>query len=439
MPLTNAVSNSSNRIILKSFDEIVKTHLSQQRWINARNYYLKDTRGRVNAISNINQIKKKPMAEYIASSAILHCYDGWNYISRASESLLNGDISSAIHLIYYSELRSVMSLMAYEGIGIFDHRHIWFDANEDPHFTPGRITTHQAADGCIKEWSKLTNKKEVVFNFIKIKNRKLNDWIDATQFTSKSKYSSMIAQEWLEKWSIDLRLTDDQILRNEMSYRPHFEIKEIKIRDAALNLVAIWKGLEPSGANRFSNLDNHLYRIAIEKVYSKWKGKKATGPDFNKFVNKMFDNIGEPKTQLLYDFLLRLTEPDDHFIITEAKKDLYDNRLNLTNPFPMFCRAILMLRMATGASSQLINTSSLAQQNIKYWWEGICRGIGIFNATETAADASELFMDVSDSINSIESSATAVLGTLKDAIPSISSDLSTIKQFQRVCFWGMGL
>jgi len=439
MSLSNVVSNSSNRIILKSFEEVVKSYLPHNRWISARNYYLKDTRDRVNAISNINQIKKKPMVEYIASSVILHCYDGWNYISRASESLLNGDISSAIHLIYYSELRSVMSLMAYEGIGIFDHKHIWFDANKNPHFTPGRITTHQAADGCIKEWSKLSNKKEVIFNLIRVKNHKLNDWVDATQFTSKSKYSSMIAQEWLEKWSIDLRLTDDQKLRNEMSYRPHFEIKDIKIRETVFNLIAIWKGLEPSGTNRFNELDNHLYRIAIEKVYSKWKGRKAQGEDFERFVGKMFDKIGEPKSQLLYKFLLRLIEPDDHFIIKEAKKDSINNRLNLSNPFPMFCRAILMLRMATGASNQLIGSSALSKQNLKYWWEGICRGIGIFNLTDTVSEASELFTDVGDSISSIETSSSTVWNSLKDAIPNNSDDLSTIKQFQRVCFWGIGL
>src|SRR4051812_19836835 len=117
MPLRNTLLNSSSAFISECFKHVSSAHLPQQRWIGSRNYYLNDTVNKVNSISNVSQIRKKPLGEYIASSTILHCYDGWNYISRASESLINGDISTAIHLIYYSELRSVMSLMASQGIG----------------------------------------------------------------------------------------------------------------------------------------------------------------------------------------------------------------------------------------------------------------------------------------------------------------------------------
>jgi hypothetical protein len=439
MPIANAVANSSNQVILKGFAQIVKSNLPHGRWLSVRNYYLRETRNRVNAIPT-PAAKPKPLAEYISASVLLHCYDGWNYLSRASESLLNGDVSSAIHFIYYSELRSVMSIMAFDGIGIFDHRHIWFDANKVANHTPGRITTHSAADQCITEWGKSASKKDVVFDLIRINNHSLADWITATQFPVKSSYSSAIVNEWFDKWSMDIRLKEDQTLRNEMSYRPHFEYSNVNIQQLIESLNSIWNALEPVGSSRFNKLDSHLFRIGIEKVYNKWKGRSAQGPDFEKFVSKMFDTIGESKSQNLYEFALRRSEPADHFVFTEAKKDVgvSSRRINLGSPLPMFCRAVLLLRIATGLSNNLVKSVPASQEALRYWWEGLCKMTGIMKPTDGGEEASELFADIGECISDLRSADLNDWQSLASATASQPRNIQTIKQFQRACFWGAG-
>ena len=137
MPTSAIVSSANSRAITEAFDRIVKGQLPSQRFIGKKNYYKTDTAKRVDRETQANlQKRKNQIGEYVASSVLLHCNDGWNYLSRAVESLINGDIASAIHFAYYAELRSAMSLLAYEGIGIFNVRHIWFDANSLPHIYP---------------------------------------------------------------------------------------------------------------------------------------------------------------------------------------------------------------------------------------------------------------------------------------------------------------
>lgn len=437
MPIANAVANCSNKIILDSFEEITKIHIPQHRWLSPRNYYLKDTAKRVNSV-NTTPIKKGPMGQYISASVLVHCFDSWNYLSRASESLLNGDISSAIHFIYYSELRSVMSIMASDGLGIFDRRHVWFDSNTNAsQFANG---THVVADQSITEWSKLTGKKDVIFNVIYCNNKSLNQWIAATPFSSHSAYSSAITAEWFKKWSIDLRLKADQDLRNEMSYRPHFNRHVLNIKSSVDGLSKIWQALEPKGGSPFTDLDSHLYRLGIEKVYSKWKGRAAKGQDFEKFVSNMFDTIGETQSQHLYEFALRRSQPEDHFIFDEARKDtsIANHRVSLANPFPMFCRAVLLLRMATGVSNQLIKYAPASHQGLRYWWEGICKAIGLLQTTQGGNDASDLFAEIEESITEIDQSEVSNWDSLTSAMINHSLSLNTIKQFQRACFWGMG-
>ncbi|HZY78646.1 MAG TPA: hypothetical protein VFE50_03935 [Cyclobacteriaceae bacterium] len=438
MSIANAVANSSNQVILKSFAQIVKTNLPNNRWLSVRNYYLKETKDKVNDIPT-PPAKPKPLAEYISASVLLHCYDGWNYLSRASESLLNGDVSSAIHFVYYSELRSVMSIMAFDGIGIFDKRHIWFDANHSANHTAGHITTHTAAKDCITEWSKSATKKDVVFDLVRVNNHSLGEWIAATQFSLKSSYSSAIVKEWFDRWSMDIRLKEDQTLRNEMSYRPHFEYSKVNIKELVDSLNSIWTALEPVGSSRFNDLDRHLFRIAIEKVYSKWKGRSATGQDFENFVTRMFDTIGESKLGL-YDFVLRRSEPNDHYILTEARKDVgkAKRRINLISPLPMFCRAILLSRISTGLSSKLIKHAPASQEALRYWWEGLCKMTGIMKSTDGGEDATQLYADITECINEIAKAEVGDWDSVASAASNQSQNIQKIKQFQRACFWGAG-
>lgn len=437
MPNTLIMTNCSGLAIKDGFERIVKSHIPQQKIIGERNFYKKDTRERVNTLT-MASLKGNQMEEYIAASVIVHSSDGWNYLTRSVESLINGDVASAIHFAYYAELRSAMSLMAYDGVGIFDQQHIWYNAAKVPTLFRG-FTTHSGADLGMKEWAKVAAKKDVLFNLIRVNNHSLGDWIRETGVSTKSKYVNSIISEWLRKWSIDLHLKQDQSIRNIMSYRPHFAIPEIDIEQTLEKLTHIWELLEPQASGGFPVLDRYLLRIAMEEVYKKSTGRIAAGAPYHLFLTNIFGRLGEDPAQPLFNFLIRATLPDDAIVFSEAQKDKLDPLVNKNDPFPLICRAILLLRLATGSANDLLEDSSLNKADLRFWWENICLEQGLTNTTPSGIDTADLYTDVRDSIDEMSNYPSGSFNSIKESFNSISQELFYLKQFQRPGLWGLGL
>jgi hypothetical protein len=72
----------------------------------------------------------KKSGKYITSSSLSHLKDAWNYFGQAINAVLKNDVALSKHFSYYSELRSSLSLMASEGIAIYDGEHYYIDSNE---------------------------------------------------------------------------------------------------------------------------------------------------------------------------------------------------------------------------------------------------------------------------------------------------------------------
>jgi hypothetical protein len=441
---TNYVANSSNSILLDALRSLSKHQFPKERIIGPRNKYKESTITKTNHITFASgNIDIPQISQYIASSVIAHCYDGWNFLSRGIDALLSGDISTAVHLFYYSELRAVMSIMAFEGIGIFDKKHIYFDSAKVEHVfkknvAGEQLTTHKAADELIIEWASLNSKKNIVFKSINVNNRSLNEWVNASGHSATSGYASSVVNDWFKSWSIDLKLNLDQKLRNEMSYRPHFNINGVNIHQKINQLIQIWEGLEPTDSNRFIELDMHLLRITIEQLFKRITGKTTRDRSYLIFVNHIFDSLGESKSQILYNFILRLHNREDHILISEAKKDLRNPEINYKDPIPMICRSILLLRFATGCTNFMIIDSGLNHSDLKFWWEEFAYKAGITNSNPSGIDPIDLYIDVSDSVSKIKSYSN-LLTNIKQTNLLGLPDLCNLKQFQRVCFWGMGL
>lgn len=439
MPTNAIMTNASGTAIKDAFERIVLLHLPNQRWLGTGNYYKSNTVNKIGAETPTMLVRRKrQMEEYIAASVIIHNSDAWNYLSSSVESLINGDISNAIHLAYYAELRSSMSLMAFEGIGIFNNRHIWFDSASAPNFK-NRPRTHEAVTNSMTEWAKLTSKKDVLFKLIKVNNNNLGDWLRESGVSARSGYASAVVNRWLKKWSIDLHLEQDRHLRNEMSYRPHFETATINTQLTISKLTEIWNVLEPTAANRFPLLDKYLLRFSLEEIFKSATGRQPTGAPFENFITGIFGRLGEDPTSMLFDFLLRRIEPDDHLIFEEAIKDSSDININRDDPFPIICRAILLLRLSTGAAQELISESSLDPNNLRFWWEQISLQHGSILTVPSGIDAIDLYTDIRESIDEINLLPAGSMNSIKEAFTNVPRPLFYIKQFQRTAIWGMGL
>lgn len=432
MPI-NAITNAKNDRIKTALTESDLTQFINGAIINPANRYIGFNTHLSDIETNPNNIRHQDLAEYIGISILSHCYDGWNFLSRGVEALVKGDISSCIHFIYYSELRAAMSIMAQEGIGVFENKHLYYDRHSNPHIFKG--PTHLTVDQLMTEWAKNGSRKETVFETIKLNNHSLKNWITATGSSSSGAYANSLLEEWLSNWSIDLRFESDKKLRNEMSYRPHFEIPPISIPPLLDQLSEIWLSLEPIDSNRFPNLDMHLSRIAIEKLYLQTTGNLPTHTGFENYLKNTFETIGEPVKQKLFEFILRRSSPDDHIIIREASRDITNNRMNLTDPIPMICRSLLLLRFATGFANQIMVGSNVDLKHLKFWWQDIAIKIGIIESSSDI-ETFDLYADIQESINSLKDSGiSSIFETNLFGYP----DLVNLKQFQRICFWGLGI
>lgn len=440
MPINTVINTASSNAIKDAFERIVTSQIPNERWFSIRNHYKIDT---IKRIKSDNQVKltsrKNQMGEYIAASVISHCSDGWTYLSRAIESLINGDIASTIHFAYYAELRSAMSLMAHEGFGIFDKKHVQFNSSKIPTYYNTLGGTHPVAYSSMKEWANLPNKKDVLFKLIKINNRSLEDWVRETSFPMHSAYTTSAVKDWIKEWSVDLELEKDKNLRNEMSYRPHFEIPDIDIQNIISKLSKIWSVLEPTSTSRFPSLDRYLLRLSLEDIYRRSTSKKPVGRKFETFIKNVFGRLGEPTTQNLFGFLIRATEPDDHMIFKEAKKDRRDININRQDPLPIICRSILLLRLSTGVVNELISNSSLNVNNLRFWWEKKLLHQGSTASIPSGLDAVDLYADIRESLDEISLKPAGSFGCIKDAFINSSNSLFYLKQFERPAIWGMGL
>ncbi len=430
----DAIANASFSPIDRAIGKIIKSQLNKNRLIGPRNKYRVDAIGKIRTESQTSPttFNSDHLEQYIGSSIIQHCFDGWNYLSRGVESYINGENGVGVHLLYYSELRAVMSIMASHGIGIFDKQHIYTDGTNTHYFNG---TTHNIAKDLYNEWSSSVDHISKLTESIKIKNRKFSDWITATGIGATA-VAGAVVKDFLDAWSIDLRLNDDQTLRNEMSYRPQFETSSTISSKAIENIIEIWKHLEPSESDRFEDLDLHLFRNSLENLFEKATGKNKQHVDFRIFITNMFNNLGEPTTQFLFDFLLRESAPLDHVLLQKASLDNSDYRLNLSDPLPMISRSILLLRLASGLAETKFVEKLGDKTLLDFWWSQRAIEHSIISSPTDLTDKIELYADVRDAISDM---VPMTGSSNKTFLETNAISILPMKQFQRVCFWGIGL
>lgn len=436
---TNYVSLSSNSIVIHALKQLDRTQFPKGRLIGPRNKYAIDLNAETKNplfATGSPTINSNQLSQYIASSILVHCFDGWNFIARAFDALLAGDNATAIHMAYYAELRGAMSILASEGIGVFNRKHLYFDSGNAGNVFG--LTTHAAAKQLMDEWASLPIKKQIVFECIQVNNRNLAEWISASGHSAGIGYPASILKDWLNLWSIDLKLDIDQGLRNETSYRPHFTIPDPQISDRVKELIEIWEKLEPSNGNGYFSLDMHLLRLTLENIFRLDTGLRLRHHRYRIFIDDIFFYLGESKEQYLYDFLFRRKDASDHILLAEARKDSKDPSVNFENPMSMICRAILLHRFAAGIAKIMLAKSDVNPDNLQNWWQSAALKYGLIREIDIDIKPTELYLDVSDSILNIRNFSSP-LTNVREVNEGIISDLTNLKQFQRICFWGIGL
>ena len=396
------------------------------RWLTRHHPYNQDVLAALQLSFQQGDVDGPKMGEYIASSAPLHLADGWNYLSRAFDATCRGDRGGAYHLSYYAELRAAMSLLATEGIGIFNRRHIALDNNLAP--TEFRKRTHDATWDALSAWSQETGRAVRLLQSISIESKSLSSWLTSVGVVSPAQ--QLIAEKWLNAWSVDLSvLSDDSMRRNEMSYRP----TRIKVptpppvnsrAELADPIFAFWTELAPDVSGAKAGIDLSLLRQALVLVVDEGLCNYGT-------FEEALESIRQDMTDITYT-ALRDGRSSATVIFREAEITDFQGK----PATPILARSLLMLRLASASTASLIRAAGISKDDLAFWWIPFGSDMGMWEDPEDYEAFADLWDDVSEAQDKANQSLASIRGT--ESVKSVSSILTKqmpLTQYSRALFW----
>ncbi|MFI5160671.1 MAG: hypothetical protein ACHQHN_05305 [Sphingobacteriales bacterium] len=412
--------NPQNKYLVNTIDTIFKDQSADRRFSNYRLYK--------------NQLK-----EYIGISSILHCKDGWDFFSSAVGLLLEGNIANCIHMAYYAELRAAMSILASDGIGVFNNTHYWIDnSNSLNHLNgPG---THDFVWHTFEEWSKVQTKSNSILNIVEINNSSIFDWLVASGMSPTITTTTDLTRDWLKKWSIDLRvLGQDHISRNDVSYRPQ-EIKRsirylIEPRRNIETVLNNWAISEPTGTEKFRILDYYLLRECLFKYFENQYGRNPLESD----ITAIMSSLGMSQNTFLEDFLIKSEHPNVNMLFREANKKAISEHYQY-RPLPLLARAFLLLRLSTAFVKDSLSYAGYTNSNLDFWWDDVGVKHGLWENGNKPAPIEDLWSDIEIFIESVNlhlsnAHANSPINYQND----LSKELLQMRKFQKPYLWGIGL
>jgi hypothetical protein len=335
-----------------------------------------------------------------------------------------------------------MSLLAAAGIGIFDRDHVVVDSTGTCQLLTTR-STHQIAWLALQQWATFNNATATIGQTIRPDDLPLQDWLSAFDTASQLTF---IGASWLEEWGLDLqRLTDDREARNVASYRPTFfnQQTSLDVIRASTFLRNLWAVFEPSGLTRFKSLDAFLLRGSLEQSFHALTGK-APAHDlaaYTERAEKCLAALGyaTPIAQSWVEFLVRRSQPSDPAIITMAQQTA--GVTSTDHHLQVMARAALLLRLATGMSTDLAHRAGFTGGDLGGWWSAIGLQRGFWEAPDQPTPLTELWGDVAVALEDLE------LWEGLNPLPSASyagwhqqQSLATrrLGGFERVALWSIG-
>lgn len=406
MPLSAAnqskIQRSSRQHVEDTISALAPT-LNSKRWLSPRNRYAGDVVERINDdVTTGSKHRPRQLAQYISASSALHAMDGWSYLGRSLSALLRGDPHRSIHLGYYAELRAVMSILAAEGVGIFDKRHFVIDGPDSVAPIHGKLGTHQFTWDVFELWASDSRSGNLFTSVIASRGTTLDQW-----FANSGGAATLfpLAKQWFLQWGMDISLPlKDRRARNESSYRPD-GIGRTWTLNADETLQAakeVWRSLEPTPRSPFEQIDWHILRIATEKLFYATTGsshrsaKKAYGAYVEGLISaRGFDAA---TAQLSRDFILRRHSAKDLEILALS-------RLQPSHPtkghLAVLARAALLLRVASGSVRTLLGNANLKPEAIAFWLTGIGGCRGLWDVAKDGTDYMDLWADVQAALEDI--------------------------------------
>jgi len=303
-----------------------------------------------NSCRNVQKLKgtEDPgeVANYISSLSLVHCLDAWKYLSRAFQAISRGDNATACHLAYYAELRSVLSILASEGIAVYRGGYAILKDDDSNGCYKMEGETAKIAFQILPYLCSYTDFGKTLARIASFGGYNLNEFIEEIGYGQET--LNAFWSRTLQQWGIDLHImNDDQERRNITSYLPNWFIrdKHASFKEVVEFTLESWEILEYSSPD-FLNFDRDLFKKTLEGLRSSrnWNQSK-----YFKELDRVLKSKGIQKGHTLYTFL--------HKDFSNPILELANNKKE--NIFPGFekcvlARALLLSRISLGSVKQLL-------------------------------------------------------------------------------------
>jgi len=270
----------------------------------------------------------------------------------------------------------------------------------------------------------------------------VSQWLD--QFISG--HTTSLAVRWLTYWGIDLRsFPEDREARNEASYRPAAlrHRPGLSVADRSEFIESFWSLCEPTQPSRFETLDRYILRDSLREIYAINTGNRWDSDldNFTRRCTRMIHAIapsGLSETNWIA-FLTGSSLPDRPLLLREAD----DRDATIADPrhhLKVIARAALLLRLATGASSDLLARGNASSDVLRFWWQAIGEDAGLWQAAGPPDDLTDMWVDVDEALNTNREWLASATDTSVGAwVASRAGALHTLGSCERVALWGLGL
>ncbi len=374
------------------------------------------------------------IVQVLAATGPSHCIDGWTYFSRALSALLAGDMHTARHLSYYSQLRAALSLLHCHGIGIFNGINFTVDQCGALHRidkisdNKQGLGTHKAVWKVLECWANSNSVSSVFLNSIEFRGVSLSDCIDALW---PSRLTTPLMSKVISAWGVDLkRSAQDLESRNVSSYSAHAFNPAVSDLSTRLEFVRqIWLGLEPDGRGGFPNLDRHLLRKFLRLMDHQFNGTLPSTkwdlayarlhPQIRDFVSQDFVQSSEGPTDLVV-----LKYADD-----QATGDVH----------AMISRALLLLRTATLIVRKAFLDAGFhpLADKLQFWLENVGIDRGFWPPDSQPEQVEDLWDTVSSAVADLPDGDSATTKDQFSFLEEFNPQIILLSQAERAFMWGV--
>lgn len=416
-------------------------------WLSKNNRYKLNCIEKIKSDSTRNKIIHKHIKEYIAASTVTHCMDGWCYLGRAIHSYMYGDSDIAKHIAYYAELRAAMSLLASEGIGVFDRKHyVIRNASKQTHMLNGD-GTHVFVWDALKNWIEQPEAYKLILQIPVAEGMPLINWFN--MFNARPATLSGLAKKLLLEWGLDLsKVTGDKESRNLVSYRPTAfnSSGSISVRDALEFVFNLWRLCEPLSSMKFRLLDRYLLRkslgIIFKATHPTGRSVKQAPIAYKKQIAAMFNqfNPSEWSNEKWEKFLTYKHDTEEPLLLEEAQAK--SNTFNSHHTQQVLSRATLLLRIATGACGILLKQIPDFSRALQFWWLSLGKDHAVWGQSSSPASAMDLWEDGSEAIQAINNWLQTTSGgeVSYGNLQKVKADsIAVLGSCERIGMWGLGL